>query len=773
MSTEFSTELALPALPAPGGMHGERTLNLVRLIRLRAPLMLVVFLALAVPSLAAAYLLVPEEYTASKTIRFAANPVSVLGDESGQGGTVNYDRWVRTQAFEITDATVMQRVLDDPDIRSLEEIRQAENPLLYLQDLVQARVLGGSENVEVVCTAPNQNLAERVLAATVKNYMALAVTAAVSDTSARRSTLVDEKEDLQKELDILRGRIKTMKEKLGVAPGTLSALGPSETEADRENLSAAEKSKIEANNHIDTLKGILDKIAAYKQQLKSSPQEPIFDLNIEEGTRADIEVNMIQQELAQAKSEIAVLEEKYTTEAPPLKALRNTQASLQGRLDGALAEARGRLLESAEARTRQELAVAEKALLEAETQIEQFQRRIEAQTELAVKAAGQQAGIEALQAEEADLADKIKHIESIIYSIDVESKAPGRISLTSNLFPPARADYGRRKQLMALAFLASACAAVAAGLWRELTDKQVRSAQDVAVLTGLPVLATVPHASLEQSNARHDGSLLQTAREPGSTSADQFRRILTRIIYPPEGSAELNTCLVVSPGRGDGKTSLACNLATALAQAGRRVLLVDINARNPKVEEAFGLTPGPGLGEVLFGDREPNDVVRQTDYANLFVIGPGSQRDVVVGKLASRDMVAFFEQAEQAFDHVIIDTPPALLMADAKLLAPVVDGVVVVIGVGASTTGMLQRCLNDMRQIGANVIGVVLNKVKATRSGYLRRNLHQYYDYMEEGRGKGRAMDDMQLEYDEDAPDATIVLVDAEDEGEDRPRTEG
>ena len=157
MSTEFSTELALPALPAPGGMHGERTLNLVRLIRLRAPLMLVVFLALAVPSLAAAYLLVPEEYTASKTIRFAANPVSVLGDESGQGGTVNYDRWVRTQAFEITDATVMQRVLDDPDIRSLEEIRQAENPLLYLQDLVQARVLGIA--LEVLVNADPVHLA--------------------------------------------------------------------------------------------------------------------------------------------------------------------------------------------------------------------------------------------------------------------------------------------------------------------------------------------------------------------------------------------------------------------------------------------------------------------------------------------------------------------------------------------------------------------------------------------------------------------------------------
>ena len=107
------------------------------------------FLVHALPSVTAPYILVPEEYTASKTIRFAANPVPVLGDDPRQGGTVNYDRWVRTQAFEITDATVMQRVLDDPDIRSLEEIRQAENPLLYLRT-VKARLLAGSEKVEVV-----------------------------------------------------------------------------------------------------------------------------------------------------------------------------------------------------------------------------------------------------------------------------------------------------------------------------------------------------------------------------------------------------------------------------------------------------------------------------------------------------------------------------------------------------------------------------------------------------------------------------------------------
>ncbi len=764
MSTEFSTELSLPVHPSTGAAQGERTLNLMRLIRLRAPLMVAVFLVLAVPSLTAAFFLVPEQYTASKTIRFAANPVTVLGDDGHQARGVNYDRWVRTQAFEITQPTVMQRVLDEPEIRGLEDIRQADNPLLYLQDLVQARVLTGSENVQVVSTAPNKLLAERVLEATVKNYMTIAVTAAVSDTTARRATLVDEREQLQRELDILRGRIRTMKERLGVAPGTLSVLGPTETEADRANLSAAERARIEAENRIETLKDTAANIQAYKQQLREDPRQPIFDLNIENDARNDTEVSIVQQELARTRSEIAVLEEKYTSDAPPLRALRNRRGSLEARLEQARTEARTRLLESAEARVNQELIVAERALEEADTQIEKFQRRIEEQTGLAVRAAGQQAGIDALQAEETDLVDKIKRIESIIYSIDVESKAPGRISLSSNLFPPARVDYGRRKQFMALAFMVSACAAVAVGLWRELSDKQVRSAQDVALLTGLPVLATVPHVSLERAEGKSNGSLLLTAEQPDSTSADQFRRILTRIIYPPEGSAELNTCLVVSPGRGDGKTSLACNLATALAQAGRRVLLADINARNPKVERTFGMEPDAGLGDVLFGDREPNEVVRQTEYANLYVIGPGKNREVVIGKLASRDLVAFFEQAEQAFDHVIIDTPPALLMADAKLLAPVVDGVVVVVGVGASTTGMVQRCLGDLREIGANVIGMVLNKVKATRGGYLRRNLHQYYDYLAEGRANNTDAAGMHLEYTEEEPDATIVLVDEDDD---------
>ena len=105
-------------------------------------------------------------------------------------------------------------------------------------------------------------------------------------------------------------------------------------------------------------------------------------------------------------------------------------------------------------------------------------------------------------------------------------------------------------------------------------------------------------------------------------------------------------------------------------------------------------------------------------------------------------MLRFMEWAEEEFDHVIMDTPPALLMSDAKLLAPLVDAVVIVVGVGVSTTGMVRRCLREMELVGANMVGVVLNGLRSTRGGYLKHNMKLYKAYAEEG-GNGRARRDV------------------------------
>jgi Mrp family chromosome partitioning ATPase len=146
-------------------------------------------------------------------------------------------------------------------------------------------------------------------------------------------------------------------------------------------------------------------------------------------------------------------------------------------------------------------------------------------------------------------------------------------------------------------------------------------------------------------------------------------------------------------------------------------------------------------------------------------MGPGLATEEMVGRLASKDMMDFLESVERDFDHVIIDTPPALLMADAKLLAPVVDGVILVVGVGVSTLGMIQRCLREMEQVDANMLGLVLNGIRSTRGGYLRKNLELYYDYSESGaRGNGHAAAQAQADADDqDAAIPAIVLMGDED----------
>jgi len=128
------------------------------------------------------------------------------------------------------------------------------------------------------------------------------------------------------------------------------------------------------------------------------------------------------------------------------------------------------------------------------------------------------------------------------------------------------------------------------------------------------------------------------------------------------------------------------------------------------------------------------------------------------------------ERAEHDFEHVIIDSPPALLMSEAKFLAPIADGVIMVVGVGKSTMGMVQRCLREMNQVGANVAGIVLNGIRFTRGGYLRQNIRMFYDYnARDGNGKHAAdvadvvlIDDDEL--DEEAHPAVVLVDDEPDE---------
>ena len=207
-----------------------------------------------------------------------------------------------------------------------------------------------------------------------------------------------------------------------------------------------------------------------------------------------------------------------------------------------------------------------------------------------------------------------------------------------------------------------------------------------------------------------------TLLQPGSYAAEQFRTLRARIdslaLQRP-----LNSIAMVSANSGDGKTTAAINLAVVTSMSlDRRVLLIDCDLRRPSVHQALGLEPRAGLGELLTGKVSFSEVVMPVEGQNLEILGvrslPGNPSEL----LASRHMTSLLEEVCQHYDRVILDTPAALGLPDAKIVAEQCDGLVMVMRAGVTPVNDALATLEllDRRR----VLGVVLNDAAAKPAGY-------------------------------------------------------
>ncbi|MCP4641573.1 MAG: AAA family ATPase [bacterium] len=761
MTSEFSTELAAAFGPETGPSRPEgRKLDIKRLLRMRGLLMVGVFLTSAIPVCLAAWFLIPLKYEAWANIQFLQKRPEVLGlgDEDYRR---NYEQWVQTQVSLMGGNTIQTRVLDLPAVRSLPVLADTRDPLLKLKSMIQARLNPGTELATISVRARDRDVALLIVDETVAKYMNYALGLTTSQDADIVSTLLSEEKQVEQELATLRDRISQRKRLTGVALLADKEAISAETQTYHENLALAKTDLFGMTTDVEQSEEVIANLTALKAQFKETPDEPIYEYGIETTVTSDRSVGVNKDALAAQEVELAQLEDVYQPGAKQLKVAVQARDTAEKSLADAKRKAREEALESLIETYRMQLDTASRQLESAQARVTEFESKLSEGEARAMELSEALADVELMEKDAEGLEARLGRIRTRLRDKSVESNAPANIQIASTAQAGEAPDYGPRQQSMVLAVAACMCLAVGLGIARELTDQQVRTPQDVALATNLPILAVIPDAKLDRLPVKKDG-LLVAADHPDSTTADEYRRIITRVIYPPEGSAELNTCLVTGPSRADGKTSVACNLAIALAQASRRVLLVDVGARRADVERLFGYARGPGLSEALSGTADSSHVVRETRYPDLHIVGPGMSTGSLAGRLASRDAIEFFEKAEEAYDHVIIDTPPALLMADAKLLAPVVDGVVLVVGSQVSSLGMVRRCCNEFRQIGANLIGVVLNSVKLTPGGYMRENLDQFYAYSQDDGGGAPA------EWSVEPPQAPTRPVDDED-AEDAP----
>ena len=269
-------------------------------------------------------------------------------------------------------------------------------------------------------------------------------------------------------------------------------------------------------------------------------------------------------------------------------------------------------------------------------------------------------------------------------------------------------------------------------LIQELRDIRLKTVRDVRVTLRQPVLGSVTAFSEPVDRvgppSRVPHPALRYLHAPNSIEAENYRSIRTSLLVTAE-NRHAKCVLISSPEPGDGKTTLASNLAIALAQSGKRVLLIDADLRRPTVHKLFRVPQEIGLTDVLTGEIDFLNAVRQTTVDRLSLLTAGESPVNPAELLSSPRLAQLLKDAKHEFDFVFVDAPPLLAVSDPCILARHVDGMVLVVRVGKNTRTSAARVRELIHDQGIVTLGTVANGVIP---GHDRSNSY-YGEYLSNG----------------------------------------
>ena len=291
-----------------------------------------------------------------------------------------------------------------------------------------------------------------------------------------------------------------------------------------------------------------------------------------------------------------------------------------------------------------------------------------------------------------------------------------------------RAPVTPRKGLnLMLGLLSGTILALGLAFFFEYLDSRIKTPDELKAHLGLPSLGMVP--ALEPKSWKGKEPLIHTGVPPGF--AEAFRTIRTNVLFSSadEGS---RTLVVTSTGPGEGKTTVASNLAIGFAQAGQRVLLIDADMRRPRVHDVFGQKQEPGLSNLMVGNAKASESVHKTAVPGLWTLAAGHNPPNPAELLGSQRFRDFLTSLKEHFDLIIIDSPPVMAVTDAAIAAHASNGVIFVVGAEMTSRHAARAAVEQLEQGRAHFIGAVLNRVELERnayyySHYYRREYGAYY----------------------------------------------
>ncbi|MBA3728199.1 MAG: polysaccharide biosynthesis tyrosine autokinase [Actinobacteria bacterium] len=330
-------------------------------------------------------------------------------------------------------------------------------------------------------------------------------------------------------------------------------------------------------------------------------------------------------------------------------------------------------------------------------------------------------GISIAQSDKSRIEQEMADLRLLLYDLSPTKLIPPQIVAPATL--PTKPTSPNLVLNVAAGFLVALALGFGLAFLREKLDDRLRGRSDLEDRAGVPVMAVIPQVPRwrKKSEAR-----LITQEQPKSSVSEAYRTLRTSILFASVQRG-LKTIMLSSAIPGEGKTTTASNLAVVLADAKKRVILVSADLRKPRLHKFFGLPNDIGLSNVLAGEVQPWEALRDPGVENLRIIASGPVPANPAELLQSERMGELLAELREVADFVILDTPPVLLVADSSALAPLVDGIVLVADAEGTTRGSVAHTRDQLEQVDAPLIGAVLNNFDpSTARSY---NYRGYYGY--------------------------------------------
>jgi len=292
----------------------------------------------------------------------------------------------------------------------------------------------------------------------------------------------------------------------------------------------------------------------------------------------------------------------------------------------------------------------------------------------------------------------------------------------------------------------------------EYLDHSVKTAEDVEKTVNLPVLGIVAEFSPEEFRKKGYGYGYRYARgdkknppvqppekeplvksidlitvaAPKSGFSESYRSIRTAFLLSGS-TANLKAIILTSPLPLEGKSANVCNFAVTLAQAGKKVLILDADLRKPRQHRIFGIKNLHGLTNHLTAGEEMKELIKATRVPNVFMVNAGPVPPNPSELLGSEKMAEFMGKAKAFFDFILIDTPPVLAVSDALVLGPLMDAAILIVWSGKTPRDALKSAKEKLDMVQVKTLGVIINHESLKEQGYYHKKYYYTYSHYGEG----------------------------------------